>query len=90
MTRKYADLNPSVKLQPHQLSGVHKSMINNGQVLLDWKVGTGKTLGSIAVYENLKKRRMAHTALVLDPAPLRDNYLNEGIKRFTNSSAMMI
>ena len=87
---KQADLNKDVKLQPHQISGVHKALMNNGQVLLDWKVGTGKTLGSIAIYEALKKRNKAHTALVLVPAPLRDNYLNEGVKKFTNSSAVIV
>jgi superfamily II DNA or RNA helicase len=88
--RKKAALNPNVKLDTHQQDAQNKILHNNGQILLDWKMGTGKTLGSIALFEKLKEKGKANKALVLVPAPLKTNYVKEGVEKFTTSSALIV
>jgi len=52
--------------------------------------GTGKTFSSILAFEKEKEKGKARRALVLTPASLRANYLNEGINRFTNSGGQIL
>lgn len=87
---KVADVIDDKQFKIHQLKGIEKANQSNGSVLLDWKVGSGKTFGSIGIYEDLKKKNKANTALVVTPSQLKDNYLTNGIKKFTNSDGVII
>lgn len=80
---KTAALKPSVKLRPHQQRAVdnpHDSMV------IAHGVGSGKTLTSIAKFEKLKEQGKANKALVITPSGLRDNYGEEGVGKFTDST----
>ena len=68
LTKKTAALNPGVKLQPHQADAVKRSATSSGMVL-NWGLGSGKTLGSIAVAE-----AKGGNVLVVTPAALRENF----------------
>lgn len=83
---KSAALLPSVKLRPHQEEAVQKAEDNGGSLLLAHATGTGKTLSGIAAFENLKKKGLATKAIVVVPAGLRSNFVDSGVKKFTNSS----
>jgi superfamily II DNA or RNA helicase len=58
----------SVRLQPHQADAVAKSQTNKGQIL-NWGLGSGKTLGAIAIAE-----KRGGNVLVVTPASLRQNF----------------
>lgn len=80
---KTAALKPEVKLRPHQQRAVdnpHDSMV------IAHGVGSGKTLTSIAKFEKLKSQGKARKALIITPSGLRDNYGEEGVGKFTDSS----
>ena len=47
--------------------------------------GTGKTVSSVAAFEELKEQKKATRALVVVPAGLRQNFLKEGVNKFTDS-----
>lgn len=51
--------------------------------------GTGKTISSIAAFENLKEKKKAKRALVIAPAGLRNNFLESGVKKFTDSKGII-
>ena len=78
-------LKPGVVLFPHQREAVDKVIAKDGNLLLSHPVGSGKTLTAIAAFEELRKRGKAERALVVTPASLRTNFLENGIKKFTNS-----
>lgn len=82
---KHGGLKAGVKLFPHQQEAVNKILAKDGSLLLSHPVGSGKTLTSIAAFETMRDRGMANRALVVTPASLRTNYLENGIKRFTSS-----
>lgn len=80
---KTAALNQDVKLRPHQqrvVDNPHNSMV------IAHGVGSGKTLTSIAKFEKLKEEGKANKALILTPSGLRDNYGEEGVGKFTDST----
>ena len=52
--------------------------------------GTGKTVSSVAAFEKLKGAGKANRALVVVPAGLRNNYLEEGVKKFTDSKGVIV
>jgi len=81
---KTAMLKDDVKLRPHQEEAVDY-IAKNRRGILAHATGLGKTLTSIASYERLKEKGKAQRALVVVPASLRDNYV-DNIKRFTNST----
>lgn len=87
---KLSALIADLTLKHHQQEGSDKALQNDGNVLFDWKVGSGKTLGSIAAFERLRKHNKASTALVVTPSQLKDNYLTNGIHRFTDSRGTII
>lgn len=89
MQTKLAKILQDVQLKHHQQIGVEKTRRSNGSVLLDWEPGTGKTLGSEAIFEDLKEHNHATHALVLAPAQLKDNYL-KNIKQFTDSKGVIL
>lgn len=80
---KVAALNADVKLRPHQ-----QRVVDNpkNSMVIAHGVGSGKTLTSIAKFEKLKSEGKANKALILTPSGLRDNYGEEGVGKFTDSS----
>lgn len=68
---KAAALAPNVKLQPHQREAVERSRVVPGQIL-NWGLGSGKSLGSMAVAED-----KGGNVLVVTPAALRENYRHQ-------------
>ena len=80
-------LKRGVTLFQHQQEAVDKIIAKDGNLLLSHPTGSGKTLSAIAAFEEMRKRGMAHRALVVAPASLRTNFMENGVKRFTNSTA---
>jgi superfamily II DNA or RNA helicase len=78
-------LKAEVSLFPHQKDAVEKIITKGGNLLLSHPVGSGKTLTAIAAFEEMRKRGMAGRALVVAPASLRTNFVENGIKKFTYS-----
>lgn len=69
----------SFRLQPHQVA-VSQLFVKPATpgVLLYFKVGSGKTLASIAAVENLARvERKRRKVLVIGPASLAENYMKE-------------
>jgi SNF2 family DNA or RNA helicase len=79
---KLAELNPDVKLYPHQQRVVDNPATSQ---VIAHSVGSGKTLTSIAKFEKMKHEGKAKRALVIVPAGLRDNFGHSNVKKFTNS-----
>lgn len=65
---KNAALKPSVALQPHQADAVARAQDAPG-LLLNWGLGSGKTIGSLALAES-----KGGNVLVVTPASLRENF----------------
>lgn len=67
------------RLKPHQISACRLFVKpRTTGLLLYYKVGSGKTLASIAAAENLARAEgVNRTVLVVVPAPLQPNYENE-------------
>lgn len=65
---KLGALKPSIGLQAHQESAVEQSHTSPGMIL-NWGLGSGKTIGSMAVAEE-----KGGNVLVVVPASLRENY----------------
>lgn len=86
---KVAALKSSVKLRPHQEEALRKLDQNNGSLLVAHATGTGKTLTGVAAFEKLKQEGKAKRALVVLPAALRKNFVDNGVKKFTNSSVSL-
>lgn len=80
-------LKSDVKLFAHQQEAVDKIIAKDGNLLLSHPVGSGKTLTSIAAFEELRKLGKAERALVVAPASLRTNFVVNGVNRFTTSKA---
>lgn len=81
-----------VKLYPHQQSFMKqiKKMPEKGGIIAAHGTGTGKTVSAIAAFETLKEEGKARRALVIAPAGLRDNFLNKGVKKFTDSKGIIV
>jgi hypothetical protein len=82
--RKYAALKKDVKLKAHQEEAVAQ-LDRQGSLLAAHATGAGKTLTGIAGFEQLKKNGKATRAIVVVPAALRENFV-DNIKRFTDST----
>jgi len=82
---KGAELKKDVKLKPHQERAIGKLLENGGSLLAAHATGSGKTLTGIAGFEKLRETGKAKRALVIVPAALRENFV-QNLKRFTNSS----
>jgi len=74
---------------PHQEAAVDK-FFARGQVILAHSTGTGKTATAIFAFEKAKAAGKANRALVVVPAGLKTNFLEEGIKKFTNSTYQLV
>jgi len=81
---KVASLKSSTKLKPHQENFVEKLIENKGSMLAAHATGTGKTLTGIAGFEKMKSMGMASKAIVVVPASLRENFV-DNLKKYTNS-----
>jgi len=75
---KHGALKPNVQLQPHQAEAVARAANTPGQ-LLNWGLGSGKTLGAIAVAE-----KKGGNVLVVTPASLRENFRQQ-LKKFVTA-----
>lgn len=78
-------LKSEYTLNRHQDDAVATALKRDGNILLSHPVGSGKTLSSLAIFEALKKKGGAGRALVVTPASLRQNYGENGVKKFTDS-----
>ena len=79
-------LKENVKLLPHQQHAIETTLKRDGNIILSHPTGAGKTLGSIAAFEMLRKEGLANRALVVTPSSLRTNYGESGVHKFTDSS----
>ncbi len=76
----------NVEPRDHQRKAVDKILSSDGNAILAHDVGTGKTLTSIMGFQALKDQGKAKKALVVVPASLRNNFAEDGVKKFTNDS----
>lgn len=83
---KTASVIPDTKVYAHQQNAVKKFFDNNGNIIAAHGVGSGKTLTGIHLFEEAKKSGQAKKALVVVPASLRNNFLENGVQRFTTST----
>lgn len=90
MAEKAAKLNDDVKLQRHQKEFVSRLEENNGSLLAAHGMGTGKTVSSIAAIEHLRSKGVAGVTLAVTPAPLRDNFIENGVHMFTDQKAVRL
>jgi GNAT superfamily N-acetyltransferase len=70
-------------------AAIHNDKRGKGTVFAHG-TGTGKTLGSIMTFEELKARGEAKRALVLVPAGLRNNFKTKGVEKFTESNSKIL
>lgn len=80
-----SELRQGIEFFDHQPEFIRKLIKQDGQVIASHPVGSGKTLSAIAGFEELRKLGKADRALVVVPAGLRTNFLENGIKKFTHS-----
>jgi SNF2 family DNA or RNA helicase len=87
MIYKEAALKSDVKLYPHQEKSVNRP---GDSVIYAHGVGSGKTLTGIARFEKLKAEGKANKALIIVPASLRNNFAEQGVSKFTDSTVNVI
>jgi len=78
-------LKRNVELFEHQRAAVDKVMNRGGSLLLSHGTGSGKTITAIASFEKMRDSGDASRALVVTPASLRANFLDNGVRKFTNA-----
>ncbi len=83
---KRATVIPETKVYEHQQNAVRKFFDNQGNIIVAHGVGSGKTLTGMHIFEEARKQGQAKKALVVVPASLRNNFLENGIHKFTTSS----
>jgi len=90
--RGKSKLKDFVKLYPHQADFVKavQAIPDGGGIIAAHGTGTGKTISSIAAFEDLKKTGKAARALVVAPAGLRGNFLEKGVNKFTDSKGVIV
>lgn len=84
---KLAKLNEDIEFNP-----VQQRVLDNpsSSMVVAHGVGSGKTLTGLAKFEKLKEKGDAKKALVVTPAGLRNNFGEEGVKKFTDSTYNII
>ena len=87
---KTGALKEDVRLKPHHQEGIKRMVGAGGSHLFAHGTGTGKTLLGVASVEKLRELGKAHTALVITPAALRDNFIEAGVKKFTDQAAVRL
>jgi superfamily II DNA/RNA helicase len=91
--KKKADnssLKKDVSLYDHQKRAIEKVKSHDGNLILSHGTGSGKTLTAIAAFESLREDGKATKALVVTPASLRANFIDNGVRKFTTSRASII
>jgi superfamily II DNA or RNA helicase len=83
-------LRKDIELFDHQQAAIDKILDRGGSQLLSHGTGSGKTLTAIAAFEKMRDLGMADRALVVTPASLRVNFIDNGIKKFTNGRADLL
>lgn len=87
---KIAKIRDGVELRDHQRAAVEKFDKSDGGILFAHEVGTGKTLTSIAAIEHAREKGRAGKTLVVTPAALRSNYIDNGVHKFTDRAAIKL
>ena len=82
-------LKKETKIMPHQKAAEDKAVANDGQILISHTMGLGKTLTSINIANRLMHDGKAKTVLAVVPASLRTNFVNNGVKKYTDDSVTM-
>ena len=77
-------LKESAKIMPHQQAAIDKANDNDGSILLTHGMGLGKTFSSIAIADSLRQKNKAKSVLAVVPASLRANFVDNGVKKYTN------
>lgn len=86
---KSAEVVAGNKLYAHQERAAKRYFENDGNILLAHGVGSGKTFSGINMIEEGRKRNIGKTALIVVPASLRNNFLENGVNRYTNSTGVI-
>lgn len=79
-------IKPEFKPRQHQTHGTDTALKRDGNIIFSHPVGSGKTFTSISAFERLKDSGHASRALAVTPASLRENYGENGVKKFTDSN----
>lgn len=88
-------LKDTFKPYPHQQS-FYKAVQyqtggkKGGGIIAAHGTGTGKTPSAVYAFEMLKGEGKARRALVVTPAGLRNNFLENGIQKFTDSKGVIM
>jgi len=90
--RRKSNMKSWFKPYKHQASFIKQttSLKPGKGIIAAHGTGTGKTISSVAAFEELKKQGKASRALVIAPAGLRNNYLKKGVEKFTNSKGLIV
>lgn len=80
---KKGELKEDIQLMPHQRDAI-KFIEDKGRGIIAHGTGLGKTLTSIAAFEDMRNKGEANKALIVVPSSLRENYA-DNIAKFTNS-----
>jgi SNF2 family DNA or RNA helicase len=75
---KLAAISKAIQLQAHQEEAAKKSRAGGSGILLNWGLGSGKTIGAL----NISEQRGGNT-LVVVPASLRENFRSQIQKAVT-------
>ena len=76
-------LKPKIELRQHQQAALDFLEDAKGKALFAHGTGTGKTLSAIAAMEKQREENKIKKTLVVTPASLKNNFLEQGIKNFT-------
>lgn len=83
--KKKGEMRPEDYIaRPHQENFINKLIQNKGKIIAAHGTGTGKTFSTTRGFQRMKNIGMANRALVVTPAGLKRNFIDKGIKRFTN------
>jgi len=88
--QKEAALKPGVKLNEHQNEAIQRVHENNGSLLIAHGTGTGKTGTSVGAVEHLREKGRAAVTLAITPAALRDNYIDNGVHKFSDRKGVRL
>jgi len=72
---------------PFQSKAIDKLLKNQGKLLVAHGTGTGKTFTSVRGFQKMKQQGTANRAIVITPASLKRNFIDKGVKKFTDASA---
>lgn len=78
-------MRPEIQPFPHQARAIQRLLENDGSLVMAHGVGSGKTISSLAGFDQLRQQGKAHKAIVVVPAGLKSNY-SESITKFTTFS----